>query len=113
MNDVSEHQERQHPPTYYSVAIVLHNRSYGGPEEGGWWYDTYDPVDRYALLTKIIEKKEEAFKAKTELEKLIEEKQLNKGRRQIWSLASQGRYEAYIFYGSYPRYEPVEPPQYC
>ena len=25
--------------------IYLHDRAYGGPEEGGWWYDTYSPID--------------------------------------------------------------------
>ena len=24
--------------------LYLHDRAYGGPEEGGWWYDTYAPV---------------------------------------------------------------------
>jgi hypothetical protein len=24
--------------------VYLHDRAYGGPEEGGWWYDTYEPV---------------------------------------------------------------------
>jgi hypothetical protein len=26
--------------------LYLHDREYGGPEEGGWWYDTYSPVTR-------------------------------------------------------------------
>ena len=26
-----------------TVAVYLHQRAYGGPEEGGWWYDAYDP----------------------------------------------------------------------
>ena len=26
-----------------TVAVYLHQRVYGGPEEGGWWYDAYDP----------------------------------------------------------------------
>ena len=24
--------------------LYIHDRAYGGPEEGGWWYDTYAPV---------------------------------------------------------------------
>lgn len=24
--------------------LYLYDRAYGGPEEGGWWYDTYAPV---------------------------------------------------------------------
>jgi hypothetical protein len=26
--------------------LYLNDREYGGPEEGGWWYDTYSPVNR-------------------------------------------------------------------
>lgn len=26
--------------------LYLHDREYGGPEEGGWWYNTYSPVSR-------------------------------------------------------------------
>ena len=25
--------------------LYLHDRAYGGSEEGGWWYDTYSPAD--------------------------------------------------------------------
>lgn len=28
----------------YSVAVYRQDRLYGGPEEGGWWYDTGDLV---------------------------------------------------------------------
>lgn len=27
------------------VNVYLWDKGYGGPEEGGWWFDTYDPVD--------------------------------------------------------------------
>ena len=30
--------------TTYTVAVYLQDRSYGGPEEGGWWYDTGELV---------------------------------------------------------------------
>lgn len=32
-------------PTYWSVAIYETDRSYGGPEEGGWWYTTGSRID--------------------------------------------------------------------
>ena len=32
------HSER--PAEWWSVAVYNRGRSYGGPEEGGWWYDT-------------------------------------------------------------------------
>lgn len=29
----------ERPATYWSVAVYSVGRQYGGPEEGGWWYD--------------------------------------------------------------------------
>lgn len=33
------------PATYWSIAVYETGRSYGGPEEGGWWYDTGSRID--------------------------------------------------------------------
>ena len=27
------------------VAPYIHDRAYGGPEEGGWWFDTHSPIE--------------------------------------------------------------------
>lgn len=43
MEDGLEFCHRVQPKAKY-ITIYLVNRSYGGPEEGGWWYDTGDPV---------------------------------------------------------------------
>lgn len=32
-------------------------RAYGGPEEGGWWYDDYIPLKSFRGRTKRIRKK--------------------------------------------------------
>ena len=31
------------PKVFYLTAYIK-DRVYGGPEEGGWWYDTYTPI---------------------------------------------------------------------
>jgi len=31
--------------TQYYVNLYMLDRAYGGREEGGWWYDTGEPVD--------------------------------------------------------------------
>lgn len=33
-------------PAFWSVAVYLRDRAYGGPEEGGWWYDCGERQDR-------------------------------------------------------------------
>lgn len=30
----------ERPAEWWSVAVYQRGREYGGPEEGGWWYDT-------------------------------------------------------------------------
>ena len=37
--------ERERPADWFSVAVYELNRAYGGPEEGGWYYDTGTRVD--------------------------------------------------------------------
>jgi len=37
-------------PWYVNVYAV--SRHYGGPEEGGWWYDSGDPVASTPYFTK-------------------------------------------------------------
>jgi hypothetical protein len=31
--------------SYFAVATYYRDQSYGGPEEGGWWYSTYELED--------------------------------------------------------------------
>jgi len=76
--------------------LYLHDRAYGGPEEGGWWYDTYTPVDgdwmndppQYGHFRTV----DEAEKALKKLEKWCEDE--NKSRRSPSSMASEGHFVA-------------------
>lgn len=45
MNRKQRNAARMHRVTLYNV-----NRSYGGREEGGWWYDTGWPLRRVATF---------------------------------------------------------------
>lgn len=44
-NEVRFHQNR--PATWWSIGVYEVGRQYGGPEEGGWWYDAGDLVDKF------------------------------------------------------------------
>jgi hypothetical protein len=37
--DIIEQEVAEQSAPFYCVAIYLANRAYGGPEEGGWWFD--------------------------------------------------------------------------
>lgn len=39
-----------HPLVYVNAYSV--SRCYGGPEEGGWWYDDYEPLASVPVLKK-------------------------------------------------------------
>jgi hypothetical protein len=40
LGDEHELTSSERPAEWWSVAVYRRGRSYGGPEEGGWWYDT-------------------------------------------------------------------------
>ena len=69
------------------VNVYLSDRQYGGPEEGGWWYDTQQIIR--AVPTTL----EHATEVKTRMEKEFS----NEGRRSdIGSVLSEGRYDVHI-----------------
>lgn len=94
--------------------LYLQDREYGGPEEGGWWFDTYTPVDgdwindpppygHFASTGKA----EEAYRR---LKAWCEEE--NKTRRSPSSMASEGHFVARL--ESWPAEPmPTRRPYYC
>jgi DNA-directed RNA polymerase subunit RPC12/RpoP len=44
-----ERAEEQRRAEYWSVAVYAVDRAYGGPEEGGWWYDCGD-LSEHAMI---------------------------------------------------------------
>jgi len=79
------------PPKVWFVAVYMVDKAYGGPEEGGWWYDVGELV-RVSRLFRNIDK---ACTYVARMQTLLDAT-LNKGRREISSVLSEGRYQARI-----------------
>ena len=96
-----------------SVAVYETNRSYGGPEEGGWWYDVGEPTENPTLgiLTRFFLNKKEAFAYRDSLEPIVEEANRSEGRRDPGSVLCDGYYAVLLMDG-YPRAYPEERPHY-
>lgn len=55
----------ERPATWWSVGVYFIDRSYGGLEEGGWWYDTGSLTDEFKV--RGFEDIQEAIKYLREL----------------------------------------------
>lgn len=104
-------------PGFYTVAIFLVNRAYGGPEEGGWWYDYGVLIDdalpeaaEYGIPS--IYASETAAEAHSEQMQVRLDLTVNLGRRSIDSVLSTGRYQAMVFPGYPPAHWPETRPHY-
>lgn len=97
---------------FYAVAIVMYDKAYGGPEEGGWYYATFEPVQEYAFLTKIVKTDKESREACAFLRKYIDDHKLNEGRRSVDSVLSEGEYTVHVYEGEYPCFHPKTRPHY-
>lgn len=105
-------------PQFYTVVVVKVDRAWGGPEEGGWTYDTADPLETYAQwlshaagYPKIFHDRDDARKAVGELECWLLDNRVNEGRRPLHSVLSDGNYQARLFVG-YPTPFPATRPYY-
>lgn len=74
------------PKTF--VNVYIRDRAYGGPEEGGWWYDTCYPIEEDCQQYRT---KQRALTAYEEMKKKYDEE--NEGRPPISSVISRGIYE--------------------
>lgn len=68
---------------FFTVGIG--NKSYGGPEEGGWWYDTFDGERVFACRPKNKARLQRRLEAWCDRQ--------NKGRPGKSSMACTGVYE--------------------
>lgn len=66
------YREKGQNPVPIYVSLYEIERCYGGPEEGGWWYDSYQLIS-----TKKFFDEEEAHKFQEFLEKDVEESGAN------------------------------------
>lgn len=99
-------------PSFYCVSIYMTDRAYGGPEEGGWWYGTGEPVKELGMHTRCFHILEEAQEYAEVLRNTILP-DLNKGRRPISSVLSEGQFDVQIDEDEYPAPYPKERPYYC
>lgn len=91
----------------YIVAVYMTDRAYGGPEEGGWWYDTGEHI----RTVKTFRRESQAIDYCRRLNATLD-KTLNRGRREISSVLSNGRYAAEIWDNHAPRHYPETRPYY-
>ena len=96
------------------VNWYLHDRAYGGPEEGGWYFDTYMPVS-YGDDERIPEPSIPCHTGDEAREVAMAQKAiadaLNEGRPNIGSVLSRGCYVALIERHK-PEYQPKHRPHY-
>lgn len=83
-DDIGETVKVITPKLY--VNVYLHDQVYGGPEEGGWWYDSWLIEESLMFETEAEADAEYSNKAK-------EAGQDNKGRPPISSVCSKGVFE--------------------
>jgi hypothetical protein len=103
----------QNQPKFYTVAIYMEDRAYGGPEEGGWYYDTAELCmePEAAQFLRGFKDEAEAMDYADALNQGIVA-QWNEGRADISSVLSEGLYFATISEGMPKPYYPEETPRY-
>lgn len=115
--DLNPPAEEPAAAPFWTVAIYLIDRYYGGPEEGGWFYTGGDRIDHELdgvskqCLLMVFTEEEAANKACTDLNVALD-KTINVGRRDIGSMLSQGRYTAEVYNGHPPKHFPETRPHY-
>lgn len=108
---------------FWTVAIYLVDLAYGGPEEGGWWYQTGQRID-HAIEgipsefifnsfnpTDGLTARDVAVLFAGQVQGLLD-LGINKDRREISSVLSEGRYHAQVYNGHPPAFYPEERPHY-
>lgn len=94
----------------YVVAVYHCEQAWGGPEEGGWWYDTGN-------LTRIVDTfrtDQAAYEYSRRLNNRLRSRKFgpNLGKREYTSSISTGEYRAQTFEDTAPTYFPESRPRY-
>jgi hypothetical protein len=74
------------------VNVYLVDRVYGGPEEGGWWFDTGRFVEAYPVRGTRAKELERLDYVKG----LCDDRNEEEGNRDIGSVLSDGEYDCWI-----------------
>lgn len=101
----------QNLPEVY-VYPALHDKAYGGSEEGGWWFDTYQVIKRSKRPNEGFKMMPlcEAIKYVQAINARLQDT-VNANRRPISSVLSNGEY-TYLYSFDYPINLPTERPYY-
>lgn len=104
-----EQQERRERHTYI-VAVYDAALGYGGPEEGGWWFDTGSLV----RVCKTFSNQERAYAYSRRLNAKLNNREWgpNQGRYEKSSCASDGWYQAEVHEDFAPKGYPERRPHY-
>lgn len=96
----------------HSVAIYLCDRAYGGPEEGGWYYDCGIPSTEpeHAQHARTFHDEDDAHDYARTLNETLED-EWNQDRPDLNSVLSVGRYYAEAHNGD-PAPYPTKRPFY-
>lgn len=76
------------------VNVYKIDRAYGGPEEGGWWYDIGDLIQSMGIPDPFLSRAA-AIAARDNLQAELDKNE-NDGAPPVSSVNSRGRYEAQI-----------------
>lgn len=94
----------------FSVGVYLVDQCYGGPEEGGWYFDGGELVNDPQFPAADFDTEDEADAYAEKLRVSLRE--LNEGRRPKHSVLSEGVYEVHVFEGPLPESFPEVRPHY-
>lgn len=94
-------------PKRFIVAVYMVDLAFGGHEEGGWYYQCGERIRQM----RMFRNEDSAYDYARKLNERLEST-LNKGRREISSVLSDGRYAAQVHADSAPEYFPAQRPHY-
>ena len=86
------------------------DRAYGGPEEGGWYFDCGEPIDH--PLNRVFATIEEARAYQQEVAPILDAQNREEGRRDPNSVLSRGNYLNLEVWHTVPAPYPATRPTY-
>ena len=95
----------------FYVTMFETDRQYGGPEEGGWYYDTGKPIDH--PLNRIFETEDQALAYRSENLHKVREQNEAEGRINPYFLGNKGDFLNLEVHEGIPVPYPTERPYYC
>lgn len=91
----------------FVVAFYELDRAYGGPEEGGWWFDTGSLSHVFAVASN----RQKAERIAERANRLL--KRLQRHKTHISSVSyAGGRHAAIVFQDTAPKYFPDQKPTF-